>query len=76
LEAHEKAQEKQVAVLEKEVNSARTILAEVLVRSKAEVEDEEARRDTMKRMSEQIVEGKKRMDHMQEERKYVHCHAD
>lgn len=44
-------------------------MSEVIVRSRAEVEDEEERRDLMKKMSDEVVEGKKKMDSMQEERK-------
>lgn len=69
MKAHEEAQGKQVAVLEKEVDNADAALKDVMVRSREQDEEEEARRATLKKMSDEVAEGKKRMDSMQEERK-------
>lgn len=58
-----------MAVLEKEVESAKAQLADVVVRSRAEIEEEEERRDTMKSMNDEIIAGRKKIDDMQERRK-------
>lgn len=55
--------------LRKDVEGAKTQLAEVVGRSEEHTQNEEARREEMQRMGEEVSALKKKVDDMQEQRK-------
>jgi structural maintenance of chromosome 3 (chondroitin sulfate proteoglycan 6) len=69
LKVHEKTQQKRVEDLKKDVEGAKTQLAEVAARSAAHTKSEEERRETVRKMGEEVSELKATVDGMQEQRK-------
>ncbi|KAK4689553.1 structural maintenance of chromosome 3 (chondroitin sulfate proteoglycan 6), partial [Tremellales sp. Uapishka_1] len=69
LKAYEKAQQKRVDDLNKDVEGAKGQLAEVMAKSQELRRDEEERRDNLRKMGEEVSELKVQVDGMQEQRK-------
>ena len=69
LKAYEKAQQKRVDDLRKEVDGARTQLAEVVTRTQQANDEDEQRRDDLKSKSEEMASLRGKVDGMQEQRK-------
>lgn len=69
LKAYEKAQSKRVEELRKDLEEAKTQLAEAMQRSEEHERSEEERRDNLRKMSEEVTALKKKVDDMAEQRK-------
>lgn len=69
LETFEKTQRKHVEDLRNDVEMAKKQLQDVVQRSEAQEKGEVEKRDNLRRMGEEVVELKKKVDQMQEQRK-------
>jgi structural maintenance of chromosome 3 (chondroitin sulfate proteoglycan 6) len=69
LKAYEKTQQKRVDDLRKDVEGAKTQLAEAMARSEEGRKADDERRDKLRQMGEEVTETRKRIDVMQEQRK-------
>ena len=69
LKAYEKAQQKRVEDLRKEVDGGKQQLADVMARSEDHNRNEEERRENLRKMGEEVSALKKKVDDMQEQRK-------
>ena len=72
LRAHEKAQLKRVEGWRNDVEGAKTQLVGVVARSEEHKQNEEERRENLRRMGQEVSELKAAVDGMQEQRKCVH----
>lgn len=69
LETFEKTQQKRVEDLRNDVEMAKEQLQDVVQRSEAQEKGEVEKRDNLRRMGEEVVDLKKKVDQMQEQRK-------
>lgn len=69
LKVHEKAQEARVDQLNTDVGAGKRHLGEVTARAASAAEDEEERRENLRKMGEEVAGLKKQSEELQEERK-------
>ncbi|EIW66746.1 hypothetical protein TREMEDRAFT_70024 [Tremella mesenterica DSM 1558] len=69
LKTYEKAQQQRIDDLNRDVEGAKSQLEEIVTRSREQTQGEEARRESLRQMGEEVSQLKKKVDAMQEERK-------
>lgn len=69
LQAYEKTQQKRIDDLSKDVDGATEHLAEVMIRSEEQSQNQDEQRSRLRKMGEEVTELRTKVDGMQEERK-------